>query len=225
MRKAIISVLIVSSLLACNRYLKYPGAESLATRNQDFNQGWKFLRDSLNGAEASNFIDTAWRTVDLPHDWSIEDLPLKSGDTIVGPFSKKSNGATSTGYTVGGTGWYRKTFTLGTEDSSKNISIHFEGVYMECDLWVNGKHVGSHSYGYTPFSFDITSYLNKIGISNLLAVRVKNIGRNSRWYSGSGIYRNVWLIKTNSLHIENEGIAITSPKISEKEACKVKYNT
>ncbi len=218
MRKAIVLLIIVSGLVSCNSFIKYPGGESLINRNQDFNLGWKFVRDSIIGAETINFNDSVWRTVDLPHDWSIEDLPLKKGDTIVGPFSKKSIGATSTGYAVGGTGWYRKTFTLGSEDSSKNISIQFDGVYMESDLWVNGRHACSHSYGYTPFSYDITSYLNKPGIANVLAVRVKNTGRNSRWYSGSGIYRNVWLIKTNNLHLENDGIAITSPKVSDENA-------
>ena len=218
MRKVISSFLIVSCLLSCNSFIKYPGGENLINRNLDFNLGWKFVRDSINGAETINFNDSGWRTVDLPHDWSIEDLPQKSGDTIIGPFSKKSIGATSTGYVVGGTGWYRKTFTLESEDSIRNISIYFDGVYMESELWVNGIHVGSHNYGYTPFSFDITSFLNKPGISNLLAMRVKNTGKNSRWYSGSGIYRNVLLTKTNRLHIENERIAISSPKVSEAEA-------
>jgi beta-galactosidase len=208
-------VLLIGS---CTNIKKYPGEESLSNRDMAFDLGWKFFRDSINGAQEVAFNDSSWRTVDLPHDWSIEDLPARKGDTVIGHFSKKSIGTTSTGYAVGGTGWYRKTFTLNTEDTGKLVKINFDGVYMESNLWVNGAHVGSHMYGYTPFYFDISQYLNKPGKPNLIAVRVKNDGRNSRWYSGSGIYRHVWLSKVNPVNIETWGISVSTPKVSADKA-------
>jgi beta-galactosidase len=209
------AVMILSS---CNNIKNYPGEESLAGRDTEFDLGWKFLQDSLNGAEVVAFNDSGWRTIDLPHDWSIENLTVVKGDTVIGHFSKKSVGKTSTGYAVGGTAWYRNSFTLSRADSSKNISLHFDGVYMESDVWVNGMHAGDHKYGYTPFYFDISQYLNNPGIKNVIAVRVKNEGKNSRWYSGSGIYRHVWITKANLLHIETWGVSVCTPLVNSEKA-------
>ena len=124
--------------------------------------------------------------------------PENQGNDQIGPFSIKSPGATSTGYVIGGTAWYRKHFKLDKADAGKTIMLRFDGVYMETEVWVNGKMAGNHVYGYTPFYFDITSLLNEPGADNVIAVRVSNTGRNSRWYSGSGIYRNVTLTVTRS---------------------------
>ena len=156
--------------------------------------------------------------MDLPHDWSIENLPDQKTGEVVGPFSKESIGTTATGYTIGGTAWYRKTFTFDSGDEFEKTIINFDGVYMNCDVWVNGKLVGNHPYGYTAFHFDITDFLNPAGHPNVIAVKVKNEGKNSRWYSGSGIYRHVWLIQKQAVHIAHNGVFISTHKILGKEA-------
>ncbi len=184
-------------------------------RNRLFDANWRFTKDNTVDASVATFDDSKWRTVDLPHDWSIEDLPNQS-DSVVGPFTTQSIGTTATGYTVGGIGWYRKHFTLNNVEGKK-VTIYFDGVYMNSDVWINGHHLGNHPYGYTAFYYDLTPYLNKSG-ENILAVRVRNEGKNSRWYSGSGIYRHVWLTVTNPAHIEQWGVYITTPNVSETSA-------
>ena len=182
-------------------------------RVRDFDADWHFIKDSVAGAEQPGFDDSKWRVLDLPHDWSIEDLPEQIPGRTIGPFSKESEGALNggaTGHTVGGTGWYRKTFTLNSEDKNKLVSIYFEGVYTETDVWVNGNFVGDHKHGYTSFYFDITKFCKPAGEKNLIAVRVMNKGKNSRWYSGSGIYRHVKLVVTNPLHIDQWGVHVTT---------------
>jgi len=196
-------------------------------RVRDFDADWHFQRDSVAGAEQTAFDDSKWRVLDLPHDWSIEDLADQIPGTTIGPFSQESEGANngaSTGHVVGGTGWYRKTFTLNSDDKGKLISIYFEGAYTETDLWVNGSYVGNHKHGYTSFYFDITRFCKPAGEKNLIAVRVLNKGKNSRWYSGSGIYRHVKLMVTNPLHIDQWGMYVTTPVISDQES-KVKVVT
>ena len=186
-------------------------------RIKDFDAGWLFLKDSLQNAEAVNFDDSGWRRIDLPHDWSIEDLPGQS-DSVIGPFSNKSEGGMSTGYFVGGTGWYRKHFSITAEENNKIIWINFDGVYMDCDVWLNDHHLGNHPYGYTPFNLEISKYLNPPSQDNVLAVRVRNLGQNSRWYSGSGIYRHVELIEADSVHIVPWGVYITTYQRSPEDA-------
>ncbi|MFZ0428853.1 MAG: glycoside hydrolase family 2 TIM barrel-domain containing protein, partial [Acidobacteriota bacterium] len=183
-----------------------------------FDEGWKFHLGDVVGAENPDFTDASWRDVDLPHDWSIEKLPGQNPDQVVGPFSKESPGATATGYTLGGTGWYRKTFTLNDQKSYGSTLIDFDGVYMNCDVWVNGRLVGSHPYGYTAFHYDLTDFLNPAGQPNVIAVKVKNEGKNSRWYSGSGIYRHVWLIQKQAVHVAHQGVWVTTESISPGEA-------
>jgi beta-galactosidase len=190
-------------------------AQITTVRNNLFDTGWRFIKDSTIAADAPGYNDSKWRMVNLPHDWSIEDLPEQS-DSVIGPFSSKSIGSTATGYTVGGVGWYRKHFTL-QNIPGKKVSIYFDGVYMNSDVWINGHHLGNHPYGYTPFYYDLTSYLKQNG-ENVLAVRVRNEGKNSRWYSGSGIYRHVWLAITNAIHVEQWGVNITTPTVSKKSA-------
>ncbi len=189
-----------------------------------FDPDWKFYRGDVTGAEKTGFNDKLWRAIDLPHDWSSEDLPNQEEGKVTGPFSKESPGTTSTGYVVGGTGWYRKTFTLPAEPAG-TVLLNFDGVYMDCDIWINGKQAGSHPYGYTAFNLDITRLLNAPGKPNIIAVRVKNEGKNSRWYSGSGIYRHVWLITTHPVHIAPWGVYITTPDVSsEKATVKISTN-
>jgi len=194
-----------------------------------FNDGWRFHRGDASGADASAFDDSAWRTLDVPHDWSIEDLPPESDEgqgaiwsegtnaLRVGPFDAyESEGQTATGWTVGGVGWYRKSFDRPALPANGKAELRFEGVYMNCDVWLNGAHLGNHPYGYTPFSYDVTPHL-KEG-SNLVAVRVNNTGRNSRWYSGSGIFRKVWLGVDGEIRIPRFGVSVTTPEVAKDAA-------
>jgi beta-galactosidase len=167
-----------------------------------FDSDWRFYRGGVQGAEMPGFDDSKWRKVDLPHDWSIEDLPGTHT-----PFDPDAISQVSGGFTVGGTGWYRKTFTIGAEQKNKRIHIQFDGVYMNADFWLNGESLGTHPYGYTSFWFDITDKM-KFGEKNTIIVQVKNEGQNSRWYSGSGIYRHVWLKVLDPVHVSPWGIYI-----------------
>jgi len=137
----------------------------------------------------------------------------------IGPFdSVLSAGGGSTGHVVGGTGWYRKSFKLPAEAAGKRVRIEFDGVYMNADVWLNGAHLGEHPYGYTAFAFDLTDNLKPAGEENVLAVRVRNEGANSRWYSGSGIYRQVRLVMTSQVHIGQWGVFVTTPRIAKDKA-------
>ncbi len=177
-----------------------------------FNYDWKFQLDDQKGAENISFSDENWRTLDLPHDWSIE-----------GKYSKDEPTGGSGGYLPTGIGWYRKHFSVSKNDLKKNIFIEFDGVYMNSDVWINGHHLGKYPYGYSSFQYELTKYL--VDGQNIISVRVDNSAQpNTRWYTGSGIYRNVWLVKTNQLHISHWGISITTPQVS-KEAAKVAVNT
>lgn len=197
--------------------LAIPGWAQATRTEVLFDSDWKFFRGEINGAEKANFNDKNWRNIDLPHDWSVEDLDNQKPDMVVGPFSKESPGTTSTGYFLGGTGWYRKTFTQPAGSGDVTI-INFDGVYMDCDIWVNGKHAGKHPYGYTAFNLDISKLLNAPGKPNTIAVRVRNEGKNSRWYSGSGIYRHIWLINTQPVHVAPWGVFVTTADVSGNKA-------
>ncbi len=215
MKKSILSLLVVALVLLFNSCSNK--GETLP-RTVCFDDGWRFIKDNPPKAEDPTFDDSSWRLLDLPHDWSIEDLPNQTKDSIVGPFSKASVCKMGTGNTVGGTAWYRKTFKVDKSNKSKVVYLQFDGVYMNSDVWVNGKHVGNHPYGYTSFYFNITPFLNAVGENNTVAVQVKDEGFNARWYSGSGIYRHTWLTFTDPVHIPTWGTFITTPEVSEKSA-------
>lgn len=328
-----------------------------------FDGGWRFLRGDAAGAEAMSYDDSAWRTVDLPHDWSIEDLPplnapaapaislapgawrfspgddparkepgfddtgwkeltlpvrwsqhgdqkphsygwyrrrfvvpqfargkdvllligkvddvdetyvngvkvggmgsfppayasaweairryrvpaslLKGdGSDVVairvyngegdagiyepahaprrsGPFDADAEGGTAQGYTLGGIGWYRKTFTLPAAMRGKRIGLTFEGVYMNCTVWLNGRRIAEHPYGYTTFHVDLTPYAHVGGEKNVLVVRVDASGKTSRWYSGAGIYRHVWLTAEHLVHVDLWGVDVRTPDVSRSRA-------
>lgn len=186
-------------------------------RNQDFNEGWLFMEDSTIVASTSEFDDTDWRTVDLPHDWSVEDYAVQ--DSVhIGPFFKSMIKGEDVGYLRGGTGWYRKRFELDETDAGKMVYLYFDGVQTEMTLWVNDQEVGSHYYGYSPFYFDITSFLKPVGEMNQLAIKVVNPEQNSRWFSGSGIYRQVSMAMVNPLHFDLWGVAVQTPKVSSEIA-------
>jgi len=177
-----------------------------------FDFDWKFYRGDAENGQLADFNDSTWRTLDLPHDWSIEDLPGTNS-----PFDSTAIWAIDGGYLTGGSGWYRKSFEVPENLVGKKLSFYFEGVYMNADVWLNGAHLGNHPYGYTAFEYDITD-LVKTGEKNILAVQVKNEGRNSRWYSGSGIYRHVWLNVTEPVYVETWGVSITTPEVSNERA-------
>jgi beta-galactosidase len=189
-----------------------------AQRTILFDKDWLFIKDSVIDASTAFFNDQSWRKVELPHDWSIEDLEPQLPGKTAGPFDTASIGKTSTGFVVGGTGWYRKHFRLHPSSKGKQVTLSFDGVYMVSDVWLNGHHLGTHPYGYTPFYYDLTNWLKPAGEENVLAVKVENKGRNSRWYSGSGIYRHVWLQTKAPLHIAQWGVAVTTPEVSMAKA-------
>ena len=114
--------------------------------------------------------------------------------------------------------WYRKHFNLASADAKKLVAVRFDGVYMNADFWINGHLLGNHPYGYTSFEFDLTPYLKPAGQENVLAVRVRNDGKNSRWYSGSGIYRHTWLTFTEPVHVPTWGVFVTTPEVSKEKA-------
>ncbi len=202
-------ILFALILLYSNVNAQLEGGE----RIRELNHGWKFSKDlKQTGMERSQFDDSAWRVVDIPHDWSIEDLPNQS-EAVVGPFDKNAVSGFNTGFTVGGTAWYRKSFQLNRADNGKTVYLCFDGVYMNSDVWINGHHLGNRPNGYTPFYYDLTTYLNESGKDNIIAVEVKNEGVNSRWYSGSGITREVWLEVVPTVHIDLWGVFVTTPTV------------
>lgn len=207
-------------------------------RERSFDEGWRFLLGDATDAQSPSFDDSQWRTLDLPHDWSIEDLPGAATDggatsdpsllvpqqpptqpvppQRIGPFDpQQSAGGGSTAYTVGGIGWYRKRFAY--DQGDRHVELRFDGVYQNADVWLNGTHLGFHPYGYTAFAFDVTALLNRTG-TNVLAVRVDNSGLTSRWYSGSGIYRHTWLTVTGSVRIPLWGLAVTTPTVDRRRS-------
>ena len=187
-------------------------SQNLVNGTNLFDFGWRFHLGGAQGAENYGFDDTKWRTLDLPHDWSIEDLAGTQS-----PFDKDAISQVSGGFTTGGTGWYRKTFKISTEQNTKRIIIQFDGIYMNAEVWINGEYLGNHPYGYTSFWYDVTDKI-KYDKENILAVKVKNEGENSRWYSGSGIYRHIWLKILEPIHIVQWGTSITTPEVNASSA-------
>ena len=171
------------------------GALSLSAReSQLFDKGWLFTLADSAGMEQVNYVDINWRHLDLPHDWAIE-----------GDFSPANPSGASGGALPGGIGWYRKHFSVNPKEKNKRYVIAFDGVYMNATVYVNGHKLGTRPYGYSSFEYDITPYINKVG-DNVVAVRVNNSDQpNSRWYSGCGIYRHVWLKKSAESYITQWG--------------------
>jgi hypothetical protein len=180
---------------------------------EDFNHDWKFQLIDNEKASEVTFDDSNWKTLSVPHDWSIE-----AG-------YQKENTAASTGFVPGGIGWYRKTFQLKQEDKNKYINIKFDGVYNNSSVWVNGHFLGFRPNGYSSFSYELSKHLKFDGSDNIIAVKVNHSAYvDSRWYTGSGIYRKVTLTKTSKIHIAQWGVQITTPKIS-KESAEVSVKT
>ena len=188
----------------------YVNSYSGTERSENFNDNWKFYLGDASGAEQPGFNDSSWEQVNLPHDYSIEQEYSRSGEA-------------ESGYLLGGTGWYRKNFTIGSSAEGKRIRIDFGGVYMDSTIWVNGHEVGSHPYGYTPFSFDITDYVN-YGGDNVITIKVNHQTPSSRWYSGSGIYRSVDLTITDSVHVDLYGTKVETPNLESEAGGAVSTN-
>lgn len=175
-----------------------------------FDFDWKFALGDHPEAYKSDYNDSGWRQLDVPHDYSIEQ-----------PFDSLAPSGGGGGYAFGGIGWYRKHFVLDKNLANQKVSILFNGVYRNSEVWINGNYLGCHPYGYTSFFYDITPYLNPTGQDNILAVKVNTSEQpNSRWYTGSGIYRHVWLQFSGKVHFEQWGI-FAQTRIDEKEKAKI----
>lgn len=186
-------VLMISGFWACT-------LQARDSRAISFNGNWQFLL-------GNDTLKRDWRTLNLPHDWAIE-----------GDFSEKNPSGTGGGALPGGIGWYKKTFDVPESYRGKKLYIDFDGAYMNATVWINGHELGTRPYGYSSFSYDLTPYL-QYGKANQVLVKVDNDEQpNSRWYSGCGIYRNVWLRVLNPTHVDLWGTYITTPEINEKEA-------
>ena len=196
-------------LAGCNAPKEVAGDD----RSLDFTAGWAFRLGDDTAASRPDYNDADWRRLNLPHDWAIE-----------GEFSKDNPSGTGGGALPGGIGWYRKTFTADKADEGKCYRIDFDGVYMNSTVYINGHELGTRPYGYISFSYDLTPYI-RWGEENVLAVRVDNAEQpNSRWYSGCGIYRNVWLTKLNPVHVAQWGTYVTAEEVS-KNSARLKIRT
>ncbi len=193
----IVVIILLSSLVTCTSKQEQPRVK------KSFDNDWRFMLGDDQQAKNPGYDDSDWRMIDIPHDWSVE-LPVKEDNAAGKPG----------GFFEGGIGWYRKSFSISSEDIGKRIFILFDGIYHNSDVWLNGKHLGHKNYGYIGFFYDITTFLN-YDTTNVLAVRVDHKNQpTDRWYSGSGIYRHVWFIKTNNLHIPVWGTNITTTDVS-----------
>ncbi|MDP5198187.1 glycoside hydrolase family 2 TIM barrel-domain containing protein [Flavobacterium sp. DG2-3] len=182
--------------------------DAFVNRKVSFNADWSFhLNDSIIDKDTIGTA-TKWRTLNVPHDWSIE-----------GKFDEKSPGGYGGGSLNGGLGWYKKTFKVAAQDSTKVTSITFDGVYRNSEVWVNGHYLGKRPNGYIGFQYEISKFLNYGEKNNEIIVKVDNSKQpNSRWYSGSGIFRNVWIETTDKLHVGLWGTYITTPKVTAEKA-------
>jgi len=196
-------VLLSLIIIACS----FAQAQT-ARKTEDFDANWKFFLGDDANAKDPGFDDTKWRKLNLPHDWSIE-----------GNFDEKNPSTQAEGGLPAGIGWYRKSFALSVASKNKQVFIDFDGVYRHSEVWVNGHSVGYRANGYISFEYDLTPYLNFGDEKNVIAVKVDNSEQpNSRWYSGSGIYRNVWLVIKDKTYISHWGTVITTSQVSKTEA-------
>jgi len=172
---------------------------------QSFNANWRFAKGKQPGASESDFDDSSWRKLNLPHDWGIE-----------GPFQQELPGETAK-LPYFGIGWYRKSFYLPESDRGAMISLDVDGAMSHARVWINGHEVGGWPYGYSSWRVDLTPWI-RVGDTNVIAIRLDNPPNSSRWYPGGGIYRNVWLVKTSDIHVGHWGVSVTTPTITEDVA-------
>ena len=180
----------------------------------NFDKGWRFILADSAQMSLAMYDDSAWRMLNVPHDWAIE-----------GDFSASAPSGNSGGALPGGVGWYRKSFEVAAADKGKLFYIDFDGVYMNAKVWINGQLLGQRPYGYSSFRFDLTPHL-KFGAKNVVAVRVDNSDQpNSRWYSGCGIYRHVWLVKTEKIHVAHWGTHVVAEGNKVSVSVSIDNNT
>lgn len=202
LRKYIWFTFLSVLFLSCTSHEKSNGRLT-----EDFTENWVFYLGDDPQASRIDYDDSQWRSLNLPHDWSIE-----------GDFSKDNPSTPGGGALPGGIGWYRKEFVVDKSDNTKKVYIDFDGIYWNSKVWINGHLLGERPNGYVSFRYNLTPYLD-YEAKNVIAVRVDNSQQpNSRWYTGSGIYRNVRLVKTNSVHVANWGTYVTTPQVSEEKA-------
>ena len=183
------------------------GSRALKARIRDIGFDWKFFLGDTASARGVEFDDSGWLDVDLPHDWS-----------IAGPKDRNNPGKNLNGYFPGGVGWYRKHFQLSPGDGDKQVFLQCDGVYENSEMWINGCSLGGRPYGYTGVQHDLTPHV-KFGGDNVLAIRVDNSRQpNSRWYTGSGLYRLVRLRVTGTLHVKHWGTVVTTPRLARDHA-------
>ena len=200
----------VFSLLMLSVLLSTSCATSPAKvrKTERFTKGWQFVLGDVPNGQEPGLDDSQWRALDLPHDWSID-----------GEFSKDHPATPGGGALPGGIGWYRKTFTMPESDKDKMAFIEFDGVYRNSEVWINGNYLGKRPYGYSSFRYELTPFLKLGEEKNILAVKVDNSQQpNSRWYSGSGIYRDVRLVTTEKIHVDHWGTFVTTPEVSDQSA-------
>lgn len=201
--------LIVLALLSATLFVLCPAAAGQTQRQSSLDADWRFTVGDPAGAEQPGFDSSHWRTLDVPHDWSIE-----------GPFDQKNATGGAGAFLPGGVGWYRKYLSIEDGNPANRIFIEFDGVMANSDVWINGFHLGKRPYGYASFCYELTGHVSAgKGTNNLLAVRVDNSAQPaSRWYTGAGIYRHVRLIITDSVHVDHWGTFVTTPRISANQA-------
>ncbi|HXY19029.1 MAG TPA: glycoside hydrolase family 2 TIM barrel-domain containing protein [Gemmatimonadales bacterium] len=195
-------VIRTTSLLVIGAAAALLSVRPAAAQRQRFSMdpGWRFNLGDAAGAERPGFDDHAWRSLDLPHDWSIEGTPQHDAP-----------GGGRMGYFPAGIGWYRKAFRLPPAAKGHEVWLELDGVYMNSDVWINGFHLGRRPYGYSSFAYDVSGHL--VAGVNVVAVRVDNSAQpNSRWYTGSGIYRHTWLTLVAPLHVGHWGTYVTTPR-------------
>ncbi|MHA1369355.1 MAG: glycoside hydrolase family 2 TIM barrel-domain containing protein [Promethearchaeota archaeon] len=180
---------------------------------KNFSEEWLFHLGDISNGQDPELDDERWRVLDLPHDWSIEGRFIQYRDEYWYAFRNLDS---RIGYLPQGIGWYRKHFFI-PDEPEKKIFIQFDGVYRESKVWLNGNFLGFRPYGYSSFWYDLTPFVN-FGGENVIAVKVDNTGCSSRWYAGSGIYRNVYLITTRKIHFAHWGVYWTTPEVDEKRA-------
>jgi len=205
--KRIIILLISATLSSVAVY-----AQTSFGQAENLDDGWKFILGDIADAKNADFDDAKWQTVDLPHDWSVKQ-PLSAGN------------ASCQGFLPGGIGWYRRMLTVPSDRQNEKVYIYFEGVYNRSEVFVNGQPVGSRPNGYISFAFDLTPYI-RFGTDNVIAVRVDHSqSADSRWYTGSGIYRDVWLVYANPVHIAQWGVYAMPDVAANRKSAKLHVET
>lgn len=189
-------------------FLFFSTAAQQSRKIISFDNDWKFIREEVKGAEQPDFNDAAWRSLNVPHDWSIE-----------GPYDRNNPTGRGGGYLPGGIGWYRKTFTVSETDAKQLAFIEFDGVMANSEVWINGYYLGKRPNGYSSFEYELTSHLNFGGKKNVIAVRADNtVQPASRYYTGAGIYRHVRLSVTSPVHVAHWGSFVSAATVSAAKA-------